>query len=47
LRRHHDFHRLGLHAHVLAVCLPGENGTTTFLSGGLPEAMRKLLEADR
>ena len=47
LRRHHDFHRLALHAHALAVRLPGESGTTTFLSGGLPAAMRKLLEADR
>ncbi|MGA6924215.1 MAG: RNA pseudouridine synthase [Desulfosarcina sp.] len=47
LRRHHDFHRLGLHAHALTVRLPGETRTTTFLSGGLPDKMRKLLEADR
>ncbi len=47
LRRHHDFNRLGLHAHALTLRLPGEAGTTTFQSGGLPEAMRKLLEMDR
>ncbi len=47
LRRHHDFHRLGLHAHALTLRLPGETGTTTFQSGGLPETMRQLLERDR
>lgn len=47
LRRHHDFHRLGLHAHALTLRLPDEIRTTAFLSGGLPEAMRQLLEADR
>jgi 23S rRNA-/tRNA-specific pseudouridylate synthase len=47
LRRHHDFNRLGLHAHALTLCLPGETATTTFQSTGLPEAMRKLLDLDR
>jgi 23S rRNA-/tRNA-specific pseudouridylate synthase len=47
LRRHHDFNRLGLHAHILTLRLPGNTGTTTFQSGGLPEAMRQLLETDR
>ena len=47
LRRHHDFNRLGLHAHALTLRLPGETATTTFQSGGLPEAMRQLLEMDR
>ena len=47
LRRHHHFNRLGLHAHALTLCLPGETVTTTFQSGGLPEAMRQLLEMDR
>lgn len=46
LRRHHDFNRLGLHAHALTIRLPGEAQATTFLSGGLPEAMRQLLETD-
>lgn len=47
LHRHHGFNRLGLHAHALTVRLPGEAGATTFRSGGLPQAMRKLLETDR
>ena len=47
LRRHHHFNRLGLHAHALNLRLPGDAGTTTFQSGGLPEAMRQLLEMDR
>ena len=47
LRRHHHFNRLGLHAHALTLGLPGETATTTFQSGGLPEAMRKLLDMDR
>jgi 23S rRNA-/tRNA-specific pseudouridylate synthase len=47
LRRHHDFNRLGLHAHALTLRLPGEAETTTFQSGGLPEAMRQLLAVDQ
>ena len=47
LRRNHDFDRLGLHSHLLIIRLPGESQATTFTSGGLPEAMRRLLEADR
>jgi len=47
LRRHHDFSRLGLHAHGLTLRLPGEAGTTPFQSGGLPDAMRHLLAIDR
>ncbi len=47
LSRHHDFNRLALHAHCLTLRLPGETQDTTFKSGGLPEAMRKLLEIDR
>ncbi|MBC2710462.1 MAG: RNA pseudouridine synthase [Desulfosarcina sp.] len=47
LSRHCDFNRLGLHAHALTIRLPGEAKTTTFQSGGLPEAMRQLLETDR
>lgn len=47
LRRHHDFSRLGLHAHALTLRLPGEAGTITVQSGGLPEAMGNLLALDR
>jgi RluA family pseudouridine synthase len=47
LRQHHDFHRLALHAHSLTIRLPGEDQSTTFQSGGLPEEMRHLLEIDR
>jgi 23S rRNA-/tRNA-specific pseudouridylate synthase len=47
LGRHRDFHRLGLHAHALTIRLPGQATDTTFESGGLPEAMRQLLEMDR
>ena len=47
LRRHCDFNRLGLHAHALTLCLPGDEKPTTFLSGGLPEAMRQLLYMDQ
>ena len=47
LSRHRDFNRLGLHAHALTIRLPGDAKTTTFKSGGLPEAMRHLLETDR
>lgn len=47
LRRHHDFHRLALHAHRLTIRLPGEDQSTTFQSGGLPEELRNLLEIDR
>jgi 23S rRNA-/tRNA-specific pseudouridylate synthase len=45
--RHHGFNRLGLHAHALDLCLPGEVKPTTFESDGLPEALRQLLEMDR
>jgi len=47
LRRHRHFNRLGLHAHALTLHLPGDTQPTTFQSGGLPEAMRKLLDMDR
>ncbi len=47
LQRHHDFNRLGLHAHALTLCFPGETATTTFQSGGLPAAMQRLLDRDR
>lgn len=47
LRRHHAFNRLALHAHSLAIRLPGEAHNTTFQSAGLPEALRHLLEIDR
>jgi 23S rRNA-/tRNA-specific pseudouridylate synthase len=47
LRRHHAFHRLGLHAHALTLRLPGDTGATTLQSSGLPEAMRQLLDRDR
>jgi 23S rRNA-/tRNA-specific pseudouridylate synthase len=47
LRQHRGFNRLGLHAHALTLRLPGESRTTTFHSGGLPQAMRQLLEMDR
>ncbi len=47
LRRHRAFNRLGLHAHALTIHLPGGLQPTTFQSGGLPEAMRLLLESDR
>jgi 23S rRNA-/tRNA-specific pseudouridylate synthase len=47
LRRHHAFDRLALHAHILAIRLPGEDRNTTFQSGGLPEPLRRLLEVDQ
>ena len=47
LRQHHNFQRLGLHAHVLSIRLPEEDNLTTFDSGGLPEALRKLFETDK
>lgn len=47
LRRHHDFNRMGLHAHSLTLRLPGDAHPTRLQSGGLPEAMRMLLEEDR
>lgn len=47
LRRHLYFNRLGLHAHALSIRLPGDGQPTRFQSGGLPEAMRQLLESDR
>ncbi len=47
LRRHHAFHRLALHAHSLAIRLPGEAESTTFQSAGLPDALRGLLDMDR
>jgi 23S rRNA-/tRNA-specific pseudouridylate synthase len=47
LRRHHDFNRLALHAHFLRIRIPGDGQPTRFQSGGLPEAMRLLLDTDR
>lgn len=47
LQRHHNFQRLALHAHLLAICLPGKDSVTTFQSGGLPEQMARLLEMDK
>jgi RluA family pseudouridine synthase len=47
LERNCHFSRLALHAHVLSIRLPGEGETTTFQSEGLPEEMRRLLEADQ
>jgi RluA family pseudouridine synthase len=47
LSRHFGFNRLGLHAHGLTLRLPGDGKTTTFQSGGLPEAMRQLLDMDQ
>jgi len=47
LRRHHNFQRLGLHSHALAIRLPGEDNITTFQSNGLPEQLRRLFEFDR
>lgn len=47
LRRHHDFHRLGLHAHTLAIRLPEQDTITTFRSNGLPQELRRLFESDR
>lgn len=47
LRRHHDFNRLGLHAHAVALRLPGDAKNTTFQSGGLPKEMRQLLDSDQ
>ena len=46
LRRHHNFQRLGLHAHALSIRLPGEESITTFKSNGLPEELRRLFETD-
>lgn len=42
LRQHHNFQRLALHAHALAIRLPGEDNMTTFESSGLPEQMKLL-----
>jgi RluA family pseudouridine synthase len=47
LAREFNFSRLGLHAHALSVRLPDDAQNTTFQSGGLPLAMRQLLDADR
>ena len=47
LSRCNDFNRLGLHAHTLTVRIPGEVNNTTFMSNGLPDAMRQLVEVDR
>lgn len=47
LSRCHRFNRLGLHAHELTICLPGEAKPEIFVSGGLPEAMRRLIETDQ
>ena len=47
LSRHFHFDRLGLHAHALTLRLPGKAQAVTFRSGGLPQAMRRLLELDR
>ncbi len=47
LSQHFGFNRLGLHAHALTLCLPGEIQATTFRSAGLPRALGHLLEADR
>ena len=47
LRQHHNFQRLGLHAHALAIRLPGEDKITAFESNGLPEQLRQLFESDR
>jgi RluA family pseudouridine synthase len=47
LNRHHRFKRLGLHAHSLTLCLPGEMEPTTFQTKGLPEELGRLLASDR
>ena len=47
LARHFNFHRLGLHAHSLTLRVPGQSQPVTICSGGLPQAMRRLLDADR
>lgn len=47
LRQHCGFDRLGLHAHALSIRIPEGEKLTTFTSGGLPEAMRQLLETDK
>lgn len=41
------FNRLGLHGHELTLQLPGDSGTATFRSAGLPEPLQRLLEDDR
>jgi len=47
LHRHHNFSRLALHAHALAICLPGEESSTSFRSSGLPEEIQRLFDIDR
>jgi len=47
LSRHFRFDRLGLHAHSLTLRVPHNSQPVTFCSGGLPQAMRRLLDADR
>ncbi len=47
LAREFNFLRLGLHAHALTLRLPDKRRSTSFQSGGLPLAMRQLLDADR
>jgi RluA family pseudouridine synthase len=47
LQRHHRFNRLGLHAHSLTVCLPGESNPTTLETRGLPEEMKRLMIFDK
>jgi 23S rRNA-/tRNA-specific pseudouridylate synthase len=47
LSRQRAFNRLGLHAHMISIRLPGETDTTTFHSAGLPQPMQQLIETDR
>ena len=47
LSQRRDFNRLGLHAHLISIRLPGETKTTTFQSAGLPQPMQQLIETDR
>ena len=47
LSRHFTFDRLGLHAHALTLRVPENSQPVTFRSGGLPQAMRRLLDADQ
>jgi 23S rRNA-/tRNA-specific pseudouridylate synthase len=46
LKQHQNFTRLALHAHTLAIRLPGDK-ITTFRSCGLPDELRQLLERDQ
>ncbi len=45
--RHHEFTRLALHAHLLAIKAPGSEKLQKFESPGLPSEIKMLIHEDR